>query len=161
MAAWTWMRYSYCWHVSAADLDDKMEQWDNLPFSPAASMFVRSSGVASGNELTLDGEEFFVEAFAQDAEGVLHCVEVKWPKGVPYPEAEAVFWFQGRLLTYAPDHDPKGPFAVDATASRFHAASVAGLVVGAMGVLILGLYLRRWLRARKALASQPGQDMIA
>ncbi|MHC4247934.1 MAG: hypothetical protein ACYS9X_02275 [Planctomycetota bacterium] len=50
---------------------------------------------------------------------------------------------------------------LDTTASRVHPASVAGIVVGAMGCFIFGLYLRRWLRARKALASQPGQDMIA
>jgi hypothetical protein len=37
----------------------------------------------------------------------------------------------------------------------------AWLVIGAMGVFIFGLYLRRWLRERKALASQPVQDMIA
>jgi hypothetical protein len=46
-------------------------------------------------------------------------------------------------------------------ASRFHGASVAGLVVGAMGIFIFGLYLRSWLRERKALASEPPQDMIA
>jgi hypothetical protein len=50
---------------------------------------------------------------------------------------------------------------LDTTASRFHPASIAGLVVGAMGVFIFGLYLRRWLVERKALASQPEQDMIA
>jgi hypothetical protein len=41
---------------------------------------------------------------------------------------------------------------IDACASRYHAASVAGLVVGAMGSFIFGLYLRRWLRERKAAA---------
>jgi hypothetical protein len=45
--------------------------------------------------------------------------------------------------------------------SRFHGASVAGLVVGAMGCFIFGLYLRAWLRERKALASEPPGDMIA
>jgi len=30
-------------------------------------------------------------------------------------------------------------------------SAVAGLVVGAMGVFIFGLYLRRWLGDRKAL----------
>jgi len=155
------MRYSYCWHVSAADLDDKMERWDNLPFQPAAGTFVRSSGVSSGSVITVDGKEFFVDAFAEDAQGLLHCVEVKWPQSIPYPEAEAEFWFVGRLRTYAPKHDPRGPFAVDATASRFHPASIAGIVVGAMGIFIFGLYLRRWLRERKALASAPEQDMLA
>jgi len=39
---------------------------------------------------------------------------------------------------------------IDTTASRLHPTSIAGLVVGAMGCFILGLYLRRWLRERKA-----------
>ena len=43
-------------------------------------------------------------------------------------------------------------YYLDTTASRFHPASVAGLVVGAMGCFIFGLYLRGWLRERKALA---------
>ncbi|MHC4252427.1 MAG: hypothetical protein ACYS9X_25185 [Planctomycetota bacterium] len=50
---------------------------------------------------------------------------------------------------------------VNVAAGRFHPASIAGLVVGTMGCFIFGLYLRGWLRQRKALASQPGQDMIA
>ncbi|MHC5056165.1 MAG: hypothetical protein ACYTKD_15780 [Planctomycetota bacterium] len=41
---------------------------------------------------------------------------------------------------------------VDTAASRFHPASIAGIVVGAMGCFILALYLRRWLRERKAAA---------
>jgi len=48
-----------------------------------------------------------------------------------------------------------------ATASRFHPASIAGLLVGAMGCFIFGLYLRRWIIDRKALASELPQDMIA
>jgi hypothetical protein len=50
---------------------------------------------------------------------------------------------------------------IDTTASRFTGASIAGIVVGAMGCFIFGLYLRAWLRERKALASEPPQDMIA
>ena len=47
----------------------------------------------------------------------------------------------------------EGAPIVRAEASRFHAASVAGIVVGAMGCFVFGLYLRRWLRERKARAS--------
>jgi len=50
---------------------------------------------------------------------------------------------------------------LDTTASRFTGASIAGLVVGAMGCFIFGLYMRTWLGERKALARQPEQDMIA
>ncbi|MHC5054447.1 MAG: hypothetical protein ACYTKD_06995 [Planctomycetota bacterium] len=42
------------------------------------------------------------------------------------------------------------PVTVDMTASRFHPASVAGIVVGAMGVFVFGLYLRRWVKERRA-----------
>jgi len=51
--------------------------------------------------------------------------------------------------------------ALDSRVGRWHPASIGGLVVGAMGCFIFGLYLRSWLRERKALASQPPQDMIA
>jgi hypothetical protein len=37
----------------------------------------------------------------------------------------------------------------DTTASRFHPASVAGLVVGAMGLFVFGTALRQYLRERK------------
>jgi hypothetical protein len=36
--------------------------------------------------------------------------------------------------------------------TRFTGESIAGLVVGAMGVFIFGLYLRRWVRERKTAA---------
>jgi len=39
---------------------------------------------------------------------------------------------------------------VDTTASRFHPASVAGVVGGAMGAFVFGLYLRRWVKERRA-----------
>ena len=41
-------------------------------------------------------------------------------------------------------------FALDISASRWHPASVAGLVVGSMGAFIFALYLRGWLRGRRA-----------
>jgi len=41
---------------------------------------------------------------------------------------------------------------VDTRASRLHPASVAGIVVGAMGVFIFGLHLRMWVKERKATA---------
>jgi hypothetical protein len=50
---------------------------------------------------------------------------------------------------------------IDTSASRFHPASIGGLVVGAMGVFVFGLHLRAWLRERKALASGPQRDIIA
>jgi hypothetical protein len=66
--------------------------------------------------------------------------------------------FSGRLDDIFPG---TGVLWIDTTASRFHSASVAGLVIGAMGCFIFGLYLRRWLCDRKALANGPQQDMVS
>jgi len=50
--------------------------------------------------------------------------------------------------------------AVDAAASRWTGASVAGLVVGAMGVLVFALYLRHWLKVSRLLTegAPPAQE---
>lgn len=42
---------------------------------------------------------------------------------------------------------------VDETRSRWTGASVAGLVVGAMGAFIFALHLRRWLGVRRLTAT--------
>ena len=39
--------------------------------------------------------------------------------------------------------------ALDTTASRFTGASIAGLVVGAMGVFVFNVALRHWLGQRR------------
>jgi hypothetical protein len=64
----------------------------------------------------------------------------------------------GRIV-FMDGHPPS--IGVDTTYSRFHPASFAGLVVGAMGCFIFGLYLRRWLVERPVLASEPGPEAIA
>ncbi|MHC4251446.1 MAG: hypothetical protein ACYS9X_20190 [Planctomycetota bacterium] len=43
-----------------------------------------------------------------------------------------------------------GKVTIDSRASRFHPASIAGIVVGAMGIFVFGLYLRRWVKERRA-----------
>jgi hypothetical protein len=62
----------------------------------------------------------------------------------------------GRLYIIRGETDTRPPEpwiqTMSVGGSRFHPASVAGLVVGAMGCFIFGLYLRRWLRERKAAA---------
>jgi len=65
-------------------------------------------------------------------------------------------------LVRSPWAEVVGPkYLIDATASRFRPASIAGLVVGVVGCFLFGMYLRRWLRERKALVGEPPQDMIA
>ena len=41
---------------------------------------------------------------------------------------------------------------LDLTSGRFHGASIAGLVVGAMGVFVFAVAFRHWLRERRAAA---------
>jgi hypothetical protein len=57
---------------------------------------------------------------------------------------------EGKRWTYA---------LVDTTASRFHPASVAGLVVGAMGAFVFGLYLRRWMKERGKSLTAEGAEV--
>ena len=62
--------------------------------------------------------------------------------------------FEGRVhgVTYLP-HSYSSTMvytvALDAAASRFHGASIAGLVVGAMGVFVFTAALRHWLREQR------------
>ncbi|MHC5057023.1 MAG: hypothetical protein ACYTKD_20285 [Planctomycetota bacterium] len=63
------------------------------------------------------------------------------------PPQRSVREFRGRVA-----YDPFAPggVVVETHLGRLTGAAVAGLVVGAMGVFIFGLYLRRWLLERKA-----------
>jgi hypothetical protein len=89
----------------------------------------------------------------------------RWPDGLLVRYSNEWGPCEGRVGVAAMyDFDLGRPIhvlQVTTPASRFHGASVAGLIVGAMGCFIFGLYLRRWLIERKALASQPRRDMIA
>ena len=51
----------------------------------------------------------------------------------------------------SPTYDEVATY-VNSRASRFHPASITGLVVGAMGVAVFVMCLRTWFRERKAAA---------
>jgi hypothetical protein len=59
----------------------------------------------------------------------------------------------GLLLKGRVVEHPRG-LAVDTTASRFHPASITGLVIGAMGVFVFGLALRHWLNERRGFREE-------
>ena len=77
------------------------------------------------------------------------CLSVVLPADEPMPEHAREVKLVGRI-----HYRPKGGFpsylSLDTTASRFHGASVAGLVVGAMGVFVFTVALRHWLGERRA-----------
>jgi hypothetical protein len=77
-----------------------------------------------------------------------HNVILPADAATPYCGVERIY--VGRLRYELRMIPPAFGVTLDTTASRFHPASVAGLVVGAMGCFIFGLFLRRWLKERTA-----------
>jgi hypothetical protein len=154
MTAWTWMRYSYAWKVTAEELRDADGSYDGYYVYLRA--FLRFDDEVHDSILWVTGK----------TGGLVH-VDSRWPPElcpgprrttwdeilarVTHPRPRTEVSYTGRIFRRC----------LNTRASRFHGASVAGIVVGTMGVFIFGLYLRRWLRERKALASEPPQDMIA
>ncbi|MHC4503898.1 MAG: hypothetical protein ACYTFI_11385 [Planctomycetota bacterium] len=73
---------------------------------------------------------------------------------VPAVGEDAKCEYRGRLYpAYAEDKDIY--LGLDMRRSRLHPASIAGLVVGAMGVFVFGAALRHWLGERRRFAD-PG-----
>ncbi len=169
MAAWTWMRYSYAWDVDIRLFQDSgASHPKNEP--RFADRYVRIVGLDEVKKLWSPngprGSALLCYAVADDY--LTGRLSVEYGSGHPLdrPTTDSTQHLQlkelvGRFRRYEYVSLGKKFFTLDAAASRFHPASIAGLVVGAMGCFIFGLYLRGWLRERKALASQPEQDMIA
>jgi len=189
MATWTWMRYSYCWDISARVLPSEEVGLDRSPVIyfhdvetnlvlvhpdalqpewPEAigdhwlrDRYVRVKGRA-GFRSSMSSVQHDDGTMSQrvnrtvwvtDGTGSVRML-ISSPLDVPYREGEYAT-FHGKLI---PDvwrwwenlsETSMKPFALDISASRWHAASVGGLVVGAMGLFVFGLYLRSWLRARR------------
>ena len=94
------------------------------------------------------------------SEGILWGTDTgAWHEGFPFrmrqqdvedAERTGGLWY-GRLLEGRPWQGKASGLYLDGCASRFHPASVAGLIVGTMGVLVFGIVLRRWLRERRSV----------
>ena len=125
--------------------------------------FVFMRGSIHGKDTKKFGDPPSVESPKRDymlrgAQGRIVFVQTPYDTDVPLASEFAEF---GRV-TFGPFAMPGGMgstsksieycVGIDTAASRFHPASVAGLVVGAMGCFIFGLYLRAWLCERKAAA---------
>jgi hypothetical protein len=168
MTAWTWIRYSYAWDVTAEQLRAYEEQSEREQEGAGTYFRLRTAVIRYdyvGEHLYLPG--MGEDVYLRGGSGQEVVLDVVLPLE-PRPEPGIQVLLRGRLaptrcLIVRPAKRtlPTCDWAFDTTASRFTGASIAGLVVGAMGVFIFGLYLRGWLRERKALAGQPGRDMIA
>ena len=148
-AAWTWMRYSYCWDITEWTLEEHAGARGDWPEGAYVSvtgtvMVVLDApadlgfGVVSlmwGKEPPLGCQDIQVadpSVFTEGSQGT-----VKGRADLEYDEA------QGTL-----DYD-----YLDTTTSRFHGASIAGLVVGAMGVFVFTVAFRHWLKERASASA--------
>jgi len=140
MTAWTWMRYSYAWDFRVQDV--WTVEGASGEASPRLTCEDRYTAMSGTVLQTWSPEEVVLLAYE---DGPMRTVIVLGPHERLH-EGDAVS-FRGRMAV-----TDSGYFSpsVNTAASRFHPASIAGLVVGAMGCFIFGLYLRRWLRERKA-----------
>ena len=165
MTAWTWMRYSYAPHfedVSTAPVERAGIIFDW--WRPALIDRYVVARLTQRSEWCEDDGSYTISKVGDESV----TIESTLPPGTPTPAPDEEIVLVGRVIIVFNRIcknglvEQSGPrLVLDITASRFHPASIAGLVVGAMGCFIFGLYLRGWLRERKALASEPPGDMIA
>ncbi|MHC4249523.1 MAG: hypothetical protein ACYS9X_10395 [Planctomycetota bacterium] len=163
------MRHSYCWEVTPEDLAGQWHERADAKEGDSRieeSLYVRLRGVVrvwpddTGMTHGIVGPGLVGTTDISVVGEKDHAIHVCLPRTGPTPPNGEIRAFTGRVIyihhtTFHPDQ------LIHAAAGRLTAESIAGLVIGAMGCFIFGLYLRAWLRERKALASQPEQDMIA
>jgi hypothetical protein len=155
------MRYSYAWDVPAEEVFQLVMR-DGVRDGPASTRLLigryarLSGGAIDTSSCGITSDSPFFEGWNYRIPGCNGCILIAvrtTPDASPSTDANLT----GRFVRF----DGLVQHCFDYSASRWHGASIAGLVVGAMGAFIFGIYLRRWLHERKALASEPMQDMIA
>jgi hypothetical protein len=119
-AVWLWMKYSYAWDMADADTG-----------SFRRGAYVRCPAKPAPSLAVNEGSGW---TFHPDGETIsARVVRIQMFMGTG---------LSGSSTSYVPVLDP--------TASRLHPASVAGLVVAAMGLGVFALHLRKWLAERRA-----------
>lgn len=159
MAAWTWMRYSYCWELFPSEMSLRNSHfvWPDRAYIRIGPTDVhgRLKRFAAQNTF------FHKEPGASTAES--WGITDDTPLHLQAPDE--VECLRGRLVFFGFTDDERHVldlsdaethFLIDTTSHRLTGQSVAGLVVGAMGCFIFGLYLRRWLRKRRGAATPLG-----
>ncbi len=170
MTAWTWMRYSYAWDRTPAQLLH-MSQWPKQGEWPQDAYVALECHVArwlpvdeSVSQITIARDTRKPSSFIAIEGGASETVvrDAKLIRTLGQPVAATVSVLRGRLSCQSTLRDGYvSSLAFTVGSHRLSGPSIAGLVVGAMGCIIFGLYFREWVRARKALAQAPDQDMIA
>jgi hypothetical protein len=156
-AAWTWMRYSYAWDVTPADISAARlpEAYHNGSW-PYGRRYVRLEGVLRIRQNVGDGGDYsFNPTRFTLSNGQRIDVQLK-REGIPDDETKRQI--PGRLSMVSSidlDDLEGGSIIADCTPylqvghGRLTGASVAGLVVGAMGVFVFTVALRHWLGERR------------
>ena len=145
MAVWTWMRYSYAWDLTA--WAQERHRGDDGDWPQGA--YSRLSGTVAGMGRTFREGHYSADSITLSQDG-MKTGNVLVPRHNGFRKGMQV-WMNGRADCLA----RKGWMVlsvIDARRSRFTGASIAGLVVAAMGVFVFGLYFRSWLRERRAAA---------
>ena len=157
-AVWLWMMYSYAWDVTAEQLYE--HRWP------------RGMGLWQGAYLQVNGAPSMAPLPVQDPgpftkhEFPLSSVDiwVQVSRDIASPPLGTNATFRGRAV-FVNRHFGRNPFdhhssgghvyvTIDATVGRFHPASIAGLVVCAMGVFVFTVALRHWLGKRRKLRQE-------
>ena len=142
-AAWTWMRYSYAWERAVVPQGTKFSL--GVPHVwPYQSMCRMQAKIINRVARPAAVENDWIVVGVGQETSLLFT-----PRGDSSYQPGEVVTVTGRLVASPCSDGAVAHFAIDASASRLRPESTAGLVVGAMGVFIFGLYLRRWLRERR------------
>ncbi len=146
-AAWTYMLYSYAWPVTPS----RLEEWRaEVGLQGVEHWYVTLTGNRDPEERTTATRWMSVIGASAERDGVF---VLDHPRGADCVQPGEQVVCTGRV--YGPGlHVPgrRMRVCIGCAASRWTGASVAGLVVGAMGVFIFTLHLRRWLGVRRLAA---------
>jgi hypothetical protein len=167
VAAWTWMRYSYAWKVTPSEMPNHEEHFKKtpVPFLPRwrdglVSRYVRTEGTV--RESRVDPFDFMgQDRWVFNPKGMVWVWDGQETAYVRHEGKPSKFsvgehvTFVGRVervdhYVVGMDAPFRRQYIVDTTASRFTWQSITGLVVGAMGVFGFAVYLRTWVKGRRA-----------
>ena len=149
MAAWAWMRFSYAWERTPEDLTELVfngKYWEDVGRTPEETPFFGRYVLLKGRMFESTGlwpertKGNFGIVWGHD--DLPAAVEIVSPVKLGPETSIAIKGRVGKLAT------PNAKVCVAGTGSRWHPASVAGLVVAAFGTFVFGLYLRRWVKER-------------
>ncbi|MHC5054819.1 MAG: hypothetical protein ACYTKD_08885 [Planctomycetota bacterium] len=140
------MLFSYVWPADLAGL----EAAHDSPAHPLVGRYVRLHRPENGKWSRYwrggDGLGDYLDNFGRM---MSNGDEPAWVTIKGLPEGVSPEIVHGRVVAETRIGSVSMRFlGVDAAASRWTGASVAGLVVGAMGIFIFALHLRRWMRVR-------------